>query len=836
MSSVPDSALAGQTQQQLHAPAAAAPSSTHGTPTTTPSRPNPGRKHRPGLTRIQVACEYCRRRKQKCDGAVPACNTCVKTNKECVYPDRLTYRQYPRGYVENLEEKVRSLEAQLRASRERNRNESEGANSESPSVQSPPDDDAGTESLIADVGYLSLEGASERRYLGSSSGVHFARILQSTFKWSDSSRAQNSTLPFDGRVESVSYSSELPPAIDALPNRASAETLADSFFATRWPQHPFIHRPHFFVNQFENTFMMNDVKAPSSDTFITLMILAIGAIDMRKLKIRHQYEPLQYYQTAMEYHIDALIAGDDLQSIQGLILLTMFAINEPRSLNVWHVVGIMIRMCIDMGLHRQPSSSIPLYQREIRKRIFWCAYIFDRSVSLALGRPVTIADSDINVDLPLNLSDDDLLRISEEQQDWSPQAIQRRDSQLSIPSKPPSPLDMSAFLHIIRLRQLNAEIQLNFYPARPENIQSPAVAEEKRKSIRKSLEEWIRSAPVYTLQTQSTFQSTEWFQIAYHNSQILLHRPSPAIPTPTLDSMKTCYVSSVSLINAYVALYSQNRVTYTWVALLGLFMASVTMLYTLCSSAEIRAMTNSETVEQNIRSSISLFEAMSDMWPIANRCIFVIESLSPRTLAMFNQQLQQDQQQQHQQTASAPLSSSLPHQPLSDPIPSSAQSNMSVSPMGTAYAQEHIMAQSTVLPIDTHVYQAGSDGVGPIKEEPLMENPQMMNNWYGNDSVNVYKTNYDTGLVDNSVYVPTSGDINMAHDPLAHTDHYPDLAMHALYQTNPVPNAMAGRMPTTNNLPASQYGPMGFDGVLTDSNGNPVIDMGYLNSLFDIAS
>lgn len=64
--------------------------------------------------------------------------TCIKTNKECVYPDRLTYRQYPRGYVENLEDKVRNLEAQIRAMRESAHNDSEGGNSESPSVQSPP--------------------------------------------------------------------------------------------------------------------------------------------------------------------------------------------------------------------------------------------------------------------------------------------------------------------------------------------------------------------------------------------------------------------------------------------------------------------------------------------------------------------------------------------------------------------------------------------------------------------------------------------------------------------------------------------------------------------------
>ncbi|KAK9381216.1 fungal-specific transcription factor domain-containing protein [Kockiozyma suomiensis] len=711
--------------------------------------------------------------------------------------------------------------------RESAHNDSEGGNSESPSVQSPPDEDAATESLIADVGYLSLEGASERRYLGSSSGVHFARILQSTFKWSDSSRAQNSTLPFDGRHDSVSYSSVMPSAIASLPDRTSAESLANSFFATRWPQHPFIHRPFFFANQFESTFMITDVKAPSSDAFITLMILAIGAIDMKKLKIHHQYEPLQYYQTAMEYHIDALIAGDDLQSIQGLILLTMFAINEPRSLNVWHVVGIMIRMCIDLGLHRQPSSGLPLYQREIRKRIFWCAYIFDRSVSLALGRSITIADSDINTELPLNLSDEDLLRISEEQQDWSPQAIQRRDSQLSLPIKPPTPLDMSTFLHIIKLRQLNAEIQLNFYPARPENIQPPAVVEEKRKAICKRLEDWIYNAPRYSVQTESTFQSMEWFQIAYHNAQILLHRPSPAIPTPTLESMHTCYSSSVSLINSYVALYAKNRVTYTWVALLGLFMASVTMLYTLCASAEIRALTNLSVVEQLIRSSISLFDAMSDMWPIANRCIFVITNLGPRTLMMFQDPQQQQQQQQQQQMSEQHSQQSALH-------------SSTVSSMSSGFAQEQMISPHTSLPSGASSlgFDAHSDA-SIVKEESLLSSSQPNPTVWFSDPMNVYKPNYSSDMADNSMYVTSGADVGIP-GTISNAGQYSDLAIHSVYpDSTPVPHGVMSdglSANAGNSLPTAQFGGMGFDGMLTDSNGNPIIDMGYLNSLFDIAS
>ena len=36
---------------------------------------------------------------------------------------------------------------------------------------------------------------------------------------------------------------------------------------------------------------------------------------------------------------------------------------------------------------------------ELRKRVFWCSYNLDRAVAITLGRPVGIADHDIDVEV-----------------------------------------------------------------------------------------------------------------------------------------------------------------------------------------------------------------------------------------------------------------------------------------------------------------------------------------------------------------------------------------------------------------------------------------------------
>src|SRR5438045_123408 len=64
--------------------------------------------------RIAQACDRCRSKKIKCDGIRPCCSQCANVGFECKTSDKLSRRAFPRGYTESLEERVRSLEAEVR--------------------------------------------------------------------------------------------------------------------------------------------------------------------------------------------------------------------------------------------------------------------------------------------------------------------------------------------------------------------------------------------------------------------------------------------------------------------------------------------------------------------------------------------------------------------------------------------------------------------------------------------------------------------------------------------------------------------------------------------------
>ncbi|KAI1298079.1 hypothetical protein F5Y03DRAFT_368680 [Xylaria venustula] len=53
--------------------------------------------------RVTVACVGCRRKKERCDGTHPACQSCRSQGKQCVYPVREKKRGLRLGYVRSLE-------------------------------------------------------------------------------------------------------------------------------------------------------------------------------------------------------------------------------------------------------------------------------------------------------------------------------------------------------------------------------------------------------------------------------------------------------------------------------------------------------------------------------------------------------------------------------------------------------------------------------------------------------------------------------------------------------------------------------------------------------------
>lgn len=95
-----------------------------------------------------------------------------------------------------------------------------------------------------------------------------------------------------------------------------------------------------------------------------------------------------------------------IQPSLALLLMAVYSMRDSQAPSVWYLSGVIIRLCVGMGLHRRlsPMRVTSVYNGEMRKRVFWSAYIIDRMMALSLGRPPGISDDDIDIELPQNTS------------------------------------------------------------------------------------------------------------------------------------------------------------------------------------------------------------------------------------------------------------------------------------------------------------------------------------------------------------------------------------------------------------------------------------------------
>jgi hypothetical protein len=475
---------------------------------------------------------------------------------------------------------------------------------------------------------ITRDVTSGARFVGDSSGLFFGNIvqavlLQANYKGQQGPSDSSLRLRVGGRKLSVPSSAPKPSAQTIFPDPETAHKLQNALFTHRWPALPFIHKPTFFQAHYSLAMSLKE-DAPDVSLFLTFMVFALGAIDLRRQDPNFGDKHVEYFSIATQKYLFGLLKEDSIETVQGLLLVAQFSVNEHQSANAWLVAGQAVRTAIDLGLHRDSSPIFhpenSMLTIEMRKRVFWSAYALDRNISIALGRPCAVRDSEIDVPLPQNLTDDQL----------EGEYIQFDPSSLSSPN----PLDMSTFVHIIKLRQLQSRIQELFYSADTSQVLLQG-ADHHRSIIRTQLDEWVSQAPRYVRPTVVTFQSTEWFQIAHSHALLLLYRPSPANPVIDVDALQICADSAISLISAYSSLYAKNKITYTWIALHSLFMASITMLYTIWVSPEIRGSTTKAVVKSNVLSCLALFDVMGDVWPLASRCYDIIDRLGILSITLF---------------------------------------------------------------------------------------------------------------------------------------------------------------------------------------------------------
>ncbi|KAI1425466.1 hypothetical protein F5Y12DRAFT_365254 [Xylaria sp. FL1777] len=540
-----------------------------------------------------TACCRCRQRKTRCDPTLPRCLPCERSGSICEYFDTTKGKKISRHYVVRLQERVRTLDAEL--------------------SQYIDDDDLHTkdqEDFLRPGGLVRLNETDETpRYLGPSSGIAMTRIVMeeakrytktgriselipevrgrrkaaSSVNSAAGNRSQSFSMPA-ANPRKKSYPMVSAVAAAGLPSRGIADRLIEVFHQRAQVFNPALHE-RVLANALE------DVYAGSQDPYQNFIVHLVMAISMQKLDSNYAGLADSYYLAAMQYY-EAVVRPKDLKTLQCLVLIGQYSLLTPTRTAVYYVVGLATRISQQLGLADEKTIALgandPL-SLDMRRRLSWIVSNYELGLSHSMGRPNGFAKTDDLVDIK-----------------WFETASDANISESGIAPGPPDEKKLVA-IHFCKMRLLQAEIRRTLYEMKrpePRNAHHPWFA-----SMEARMDQWLRSSP------EKPPWCKPWFTGRYHTMVVTLHRPSPQVPRPSVHSATKCFDSAAFVIDISSKQMMSAAVDITWVFLLTLYMSLNTLLWCVTTYADIRAAHSREEVQELVNIALDIIDQCVERWP-----------------------------------------------------------------------------------------------------------------------------------------------------------------------------------------------------------------------------
>lgn len=303
------------------------------------------------------------------------------------------------------------------------------------------------------------------------------------------------------------------------------------------------------------------------------------ACGSKKGKSSQQKQPEEYHASAMMYLHSCLESGPSsdrpeglgggLEELQAVLLLAGFALLRPVAPGLWYITGVAVRLGVDLGLYYEDETGVVgegkvakpgkandsgidaaghsstadavdekekgrrEWVRDLRRRLWWCLYSFDRLVSTCVGRPFGITDQVITTPFPSILDDAYITSIgfkmpSNNHFEPSYKRVAHHYFRLR--------LLQSEILEVLQYRQAQKAHSSNrthgsqyMHTRLPSTFLQPFDSFHAwRKDIDHRLWEWKESAP---LQDDTTVQfSVKFLELNYWQAVIMLYRQSLSTP------------------------------------------------------------------------------------------------------------------------------------------------------------------------------------------------------------------------------------------------------------------------------------------------------------------
>lgn len=333
---------------------------------------------------------------------------------------------------------------------------------------------------------------------------------------------------------------------------------------------------HTFLLTYRPVIMRDLIQnGPFSSRFLLNAIFACSCKFSQRLEVRDNPDDPnsaggRFFRRCNDLLLgDSLLLSPSIPTVVGLLLLGSTLNAQGNTSKAWLYTGYALRMVYDLGLHLDRKATQETAEDiELRRRVFWGAFICDKMQSLYLGRPVAIQLRDAHVS-------HSLMDTMEERELWTPYVDPTFPGGMNALSfVPPTPMhSVSCFQQLCLLSKIMTRIINKCYVIGA----TPAAARASLQSIDDSLMKWnaelpseLRFDPEQLAGTRPPAPNILNLNGISNALVILLHRPFIAdghlnSASGPASSWKRCTVAARNITRialAYKSAYSLRGAPY----------------------------------------------------------------------------------------------------------------------------------------------------------------------------------------------------------------------------------------------------------------------------------
>ena len=412
------------------------------------------------------------------------------------------------------------------------------------------------------------------------------------------------------------------------PGDELGHSILSAYFSQIHPRYPFLDPAEVWQLHRERaalaaTPIPNLTKQQRFGVFKLYMVYAIGAMLLQLLAASSDQQqphhdvgssasspPERYYMAALQ-HILAARESRTTQNIEAMALLVLYHLRSPSSFGIWYMVGLAMRTSIDLGLHMRRNEDKLGSRGEIqrRRRLFWSVYALERTIAISMGRPFSIPDRQIDVELPEGDNKDG--GSPEETSPGADRPLSRGTSSGCVSPRSGGPngdarsypagwkTSLTPALFLFKLRRIESRIQHSVYRA----DKPLAALVPKLDQYHAELEAWkqeLLRSPLASASanhhnnhndgqgnnsssSSSSSHNAElnYMLLHYHRAVRLLVQPFLALLPPTDPYYARCLAAAGDICQAHKRLHQTLDYGHSFIAVQTVFVAGITLLYGL---------------------------------------------------------------------------------------------------------------------------------------------------------------------------------------------------------------------------------------------------------------